>query len=303
MTAAASTAAASRSFPSAPARHDRARRELVHVAGGEDLAAFEAVDDFDELALTRAKRHLLLTRLAVLDDEHRRHAGQRRHGVVWCRQHLFVDVGQHRPLGEEPRLEGAVGVLHEDLDRKRARGLVDRRADVGHLALKRLGRERLDDEVHGLAGLDHGGVLFLDGRLQLERVHLHDRRDRRVLPDELAGLHEALCDRAADRRADGGVVQLLLRQLVGRPAILQARLEAAHVVDGGLVVRLRDLQAGFGGVAVDLVSRPRPFSCCARSNAARASSRFAIVWRTDAICSSGGGCLSCVRSMPSCAST
>ena len=34
-------------------------------------------------------------------------------------------------------------------------------------------------------------------------------------------------------------------------------------------------------------------SCCARSNAARASSRFAIAWRTDAICSSGGGCLSC----------
>ena len=52
-----------------------------------------------------------------------------------------------------------------------------------------------------------------------------------------------------------------------------------------------------------LVNNPRPLNCWARSKAARASSRLAICWRTEAICSSGGGCLSCPRSIPSCAST
>ena len=49
-----------------------------------------------------------------------------------------------------------------------------------------------------------------------------------------------------------GVIQFLLGELIGRAPILQARLEAAHVVDRGLVVRLRDLQTGFGCVAVGL---------------------------------------------------
>ena len=53
-------------------------------------------------------------------------------------------------------------------------------------------------------------------------IHLDDGRDRRVLADELAGLHEPLGDRAGDRRADDGVGEFLLRQLVGGAAILQA---------------------------------------------------------------------------------
>ena len=114
--------------------------------------------------------------------------------------------------------------------------------------------------------------------------------DRRVLADELAGLDQPLGDRAGDRRPDDGVGQLLLRQLVRGAAILQAGLQAADVVERRLIVRLGDLEARFRGVAVDLRQQAAAARAArARSNALRASSRFAIAWRTDAICSSAGG--------------
>ena len=43
-----------------------------------------------------------------------------------------------RALGEEPRLQQPVAVVHQRFDRERPRRLVDRRADVGDLALERL---------------------------------------------------------------------------------------------------------------------------------------------------------------------
>ena len=101
-----------------------------------------------------------------------------------------------------------------------------------------------------------------------------------------------------------GVGQLLLRQLVGGAAILQAGLQAADGVERRLIVRLRDLQPRLGGVAIGLRQQAPRRSAAARARSAlRASSRLAVAWRTEAIWSSAGGCLSWPRSMPSCAST
>ena len=101
-------------------------------------------------------------------------------------------------------------------------------------------------------------MALLNRGLELQRIHLHDRGDGRVLADVLARLHEPLGDRSRDRRAHDGVVQFLLRQLERGAAILEARFEAADAVDRRLVVRLRDLQARFRGVVVDLRHQAAP---------------------------------------------
>jgi hypothetical protein len=45
-------------------------------------------------------------------------------------------------------------------------------------------------ELDALARLDQARKLLLHRRLQLQRVHLHDRGDRRVLANEFAGLDQ-----------------------------------------------------------------------------------------------------------------
>ena len=161
---------------------------------------------------------------------------------------------------------------------------------AGELAIQ----ERLDVELDRLPGRDEAGVLLLDRGLELERIHLHDGRDRHVLADVFAGLDQPFGDRPGDRRPDHRVGDLLLRQLVRRAPILQAGLQAVDGVERGLIVGLGDLRAASRRVSRSAwVSRPRPLNCCACSNALRASSRFAVAWRIDAIWSSAGGCLSC----------
>ena len=83
-------------------------------------------------------------------------------------------------------------------------------------------------------------------------MHLHDRRYRRVLTDELAGLHEALRHRSGQRRFDSRVVELLLRQLVRGAAILKGRFERVNRVERSLIVRLRDFEPRLGRVEVHL---------------------------------------------------
>ncbi len=87
---------------------------------------------------------------------------------------------------------------------------------------------------------------------QLERAHLHDRHDRRVLADELSLLNQPLGHRTRNRRLDDGVAELLLRQIERCPAILEAGLQRARVVDRRFVVRFGDLQASVGRIVIDL---------------------------------------------------
>ena len=90
------------------------------------------------------------------------------------------------------------------------------------------------------------------------------------------------------------VGQLLLRQLVGGAAILQAGFEAADGVERRLIVRLRDLEARFGGVAIDLRQQAAPAQLL-RALEARCGRRrdWRLPGAPTAICSSAGGCLSC----------
>ena len=162
------------------------------------------------------------------------------------------------PLREKTGLEPAIGVFHDRLYRKRAGRLVDGGADVRDFSGECAARKRLDDELHLLAGLDHRGMFFLDRRLQLERIHLDDRHDRRVLADVLAGLHEPFGHRAGHRRADDGIVQLFPCEIVRGTSILQARLQRVDVVERRLIVRLGDFQSCLGGLAVDLRQQPAP---------------------------------------------
>src|SRR5207247_2916843 len=69
-------------------------------------------------------------------------------------------------------------------------------------------------------------------------------------------LHEALGDRAADRRAHRRVAEFLAREVVCGAPILKARLERVNVVEGGLIIRVGYLQPRFGGVAIDLRQEP-----------------------------------------------
>ena len=65
--------------------------------------------------------------------------------------HALVLAREDHALGEEAGLEPAVAVVDERLDRERAHRLVERRADVGDLAVEQRVAERLHAELDRLA--------------------------------------------------------------------------------------------------------------------------------------------------------
>ena len=187
--------------------HRDARRQLVQPARRQHLVALQAVGDFPEVALPDAQRDALLRDRAVLDDVDRRHAGQHRHRGVRHGHDVVVELRQDDALREEPRLEQAFLVVDQGFHGERAHRLIERRADVGDLAVEHAVAERLDAELHRLARRHDAGVPFLDARAQLQRVHLDDGRHLGAGGDVLADLHWPFRHDAGDGRLHDRVVR------------------------------------------------------------------------------------------------
>ena len=122
--------------------------------------------------------------------------------------------------------------------------------------------------------------------------------------DVLAHLDRPLRDHARDRGADDGVAELLEREGVGGPAVLELGLGRADRVERGLVAGRGHLVPGFRGL--QHLGRRDAAGSRAPSPArtpARASSRFAVAVLTTAISASGGGASAASTGplMPSCA--
>ena len=157
-----------------------------------------------------------------------------------------VVVAQHRGGGHDDRLLGlvrvdvdvdvhalleqAARVLGGDADRDRQGARVERRADVGHLAVDRLVEHRRVD-LGGVAELDPADVLLVELADDPQRARVADREARGgVGLDGVADRDLARHHRAGDRRAQDRVTGL-----------------AAGERDVHLVV----LDGGLGGVDVE----------------------------------------------------
>src|SRR6266487_4296349 len=181
-----------------------AGRELTEIRGRDRFVTLQAARDLDQLAVARTEGHLLLARLAGLDDVDGRDAREGRNRIVWRGEDVRVELRADHASREEPGLQHPIDIFDNGFDRKRAGRLIDGWAHIRDLPDELPIGKRLDDELDGLTGSDDAGVAFLNRGFQLERVHLHDRDDRRVFADELAGLHQPLGDRSRDRRPDDG---------------------------------------------------------------------------------------------------
>jgi hypothetical protein len=166
--------------------------------------------------------------VAVVDDDAHvgGHAGQQRHVRVLRRDHHGV----------------ADHVLHR----------LRRLADLADLAVEAAPRESVDREGRGQADAQAAHIGLVDRGFDLHVAQvLRDGEEHRRLQargDRLPGVDVAQDDRPVHRGADDGALQVHLRLLEQRLALLDRGLRAAHLRLAHLDLRLHGLQLLARGV-------------------------------------------------------
>ena len=162
----------------------------------------DAGGDLDAAADFLAERHDALLGLAVLDDVDAAGAadGLDRglgNGQRGRRLGLLNQCGR-----EQARLEPAVLVRRDRLDRQRALIDADRRRDEADRGGELLAGIGVDGQAHRLSDLDLRDRLLGHGELDAQRIDADDRGDPRALGDVVADADRALGDEAGERRPD-----------------------------------------------------------------------------------------------------
>src|SRR5215467_977721 len=87
---------------------------------------------------------------AILDHENRGNAGQSGNRLFGNGHDVLIDADQDLSLGEETWLQLVSGIVDEDFNCKRARGLVYGWTDVRDLSMELFFGKRLYAEIHRL---------------------------------------------------------------------------------------------------------------------------------------------------------
>src|SRR5690606_28246344 len=103
-------------------------------------------------------------------------------------------------VGDHARLDVAARVGDLDLDGERAALRVDGRADERDPALELPALEHVEGDPYSAAAPDITGEPLGDAAHHLDRIRVHDARDRRARRDHAADLDEACIQDAAHRR-------------------------------------------------------------------------------------------------------
>src|SRR6478672_9450859 len=180
----------------------RAVDQFLHVGDRDAVARLDPCQNLDPLVQAIPDLQLPHGELAVVDDEHAIDAVSVLQRAVRQRQHLVLPAALDMDARKRPRLQHRVPIGHQRLERKRARGGVDGRADARHLALERPLRIGVDVELHRLAVLDPRRHLLGDLGDDLQWVDPNDGDHRHLRLDQLTEVDEPLLDIAVERRAN-----------------------------------------------------------------------------------------------------
>src|SRR5215468_5420056 len=218
--------------------------QFVHVAGGDGLAVFDALYDFDQIAVGRAGLDDALDGLAVLDDENFTQPGHGHDGAL--RDHYGGRVrGSNQPrFGEHARSQQIARVGDFSLDGQRASLFVERRADADDAPRECPIWKSVNGHVDRLPGPDGGDRRFGDVCAEPERIDLDQRDDLPVDRKVGAARGMFLFHGAADRRADDGVGERLFGERQRGFLLLDGGELLIDQVERRLVARLREVVVG-----------------------------------------------------------
>jgi len=129
------------------------------------------------------------------------------------------------------------GILDLGFDRERTILLADARRHARHAALVTRAAF-VDLDAHGLSDVDALRVALRQIHTQTQRIDPDQRRNRSAHRQILARTDQALFDEAIERRADRGVLKLLLRKHQLRATLAQHRLTVSNLLARVVEVRL-----------------------------------------------------------------